>query len=97
MANTEDTRKPAVLAEIDGKVGKWASSLKASWRKYDRDKFIIVTENKYLQKVEEKKFDILDMIREIDEGNQIPVTLSIGVGAGGDSPGQCNSLCKVRY
>lgn len=94
MANTEDTRKPAVLAEIDGKVGKWASSLKASWRKYDRDKFIIVTENKYLQKVEEKKFDILDMIREIDEGNQIPVTLSIGVGAGGDSPGQCNSYAK---
>lgn len=94
MAKTEDTRKPAVLAEIDGRIGKWASSLKASWKKYDRDKFIVVTQERYLAKVEEKKFNILDMIREIDEGNQIPVTLSIGVGAGGDTPGQCSNYAQ---
>lgn len=94
MANTEDTKKPAVLAEIDGKIGKWASSLEASWQKYDRDKFIVITQERYLAKVEQNKFEILDAVRAIDAGNQIPVTLSIGVGAGGDNPGQCNSYAR---
>lgn len=94
MANTEDTKKPAVLAEIDGKISKWASSLQASWRKYERNKFIIVVKQDKLNQLEVQKFQILDDIREIDRGNQIPVTLSIGVGAGGQDPSQSNSYAK---
>lgn len=94
MANTEDTKRPAVLAEIDGKISKWASSLEASWRKYDRNKFIVVMEKGKLGQIEKDKFQILDMVREIDVGNEIPVTLSIGVGADGDTPSQCNSYAR---
>ena len=34
----------------------------------------------------EKKFDILDSIREISFGNKLTVTLSIGIGRGEDTP-----------
>ena len=94
MANTEDTKRPALLAQIDGKLSKWASSLDASWRKYDRDKFLVIMEKGRLEEIEKDKFQILDVVREIDAGNKIPVTLSIGVGVGGSVPSECNSYAR---
>ena len=35
--------------------------------------------------MQENKFTILDTIRDIDYGNTLPVTISIGVGRDGDS------------
>ncbi len=49
-------------------------------KKYKTDKYIVVFENKYLDNLEAKRFSILDDLREIEAGNRIPVTLSIGVG-----------------
>jgi c-di-AMP phosphodiesterase-like protein len=50
-------------------------------KKYQKDKYIVILENKFLENLEAKRFSILDDIREIDLGNRAPVTLSIGVGA----------------
>ena len=40
LAHTEGPERPMVIAEIDGRLGKWASRLNAGWQKYDRDKFL---------------------------------------------------------
>ncbi len=42
-----------------------------------------------------KKFDILDRIREIDKGNTIPVTLSMGVGLNGENPNETYEYAKA--
>jgi len=47
-----------------------------------------------VEHVEKGKFQILDMGAEIDVGNQIPITLSIGIGADGDTPSQCNAYAR---
>ena len=39
--------------------------------------------NLIIENLEAKKFSILDDVREIDVGNRIPVTLSIGIGVNG--------------
>ncbi len=88
MANTEDTKRSGVIAEIESRLGKWAASFNGSWLKYDREKFFVILEEKSLNLVRERKFDILDQIRELSVGNRIPVTLSIGVGLGGETPAQ---------
>jgi c-di-AMP phosphodiesterase-like protein len=59
--------------------------------KYDREKYLMVMGEQALAAVRQKRFDILDQIREINAGNKIPVTLSIGVGQDADSPALSSS------
>jgi len=47
---------------------------------------LITIQNKYLKEETEKKFDILDQVREINIGNTLGITLSIGVGDLGETP-----------
>lgn len=83
MSETKEDKRPFLSSEIDGKITLWASRMNALIKKYANDKYIVVFENKYLENLEVKKFNILDEIREIEVGNKFPVTLSIGVGVSG--------------
>lgn len=42
-----------------------------------------------------KKFDILDQIREIDKGNKISITLSMGIGVNGKNPNENHEFAKA--
>lgn len=83
--STEDIYRPALIAEMDNRINIFAASLESISRKYDDTKYIIVMENRFLNQLIEKKFDILDDFRGIDVGNKMPVTLSIGIGKNGES------------
>lgn len=85
VKETEEANRPVLVAEVDKIINSFAKSLDGFIRKYDTNKYIIVFENIHLNELVEKKFDILDTVREIDLGNKIPVTLSIGVGKNGES------------
>lgn len=85
---TDEVNRPVVFAEIDKRLNSFALSINGFIRKYENDKYILVFENGYLEFLENKKFDILDEIREINMGNKIPITLSIGVGVNGKNPSQ---------
>ncbi|WP_425448758.1 DHH family phosphoesterase [Dethiothermospora halolimnae] len=93
--STEEENRPIVLAEIDKRLNTLTSRINGFIRKYENDKYIIIFENKHLEYLETKKFDILDDIRSIDEGNDIPVTLSIGVGVNGKNPAQQYEYAKA--
>lgn len=95
LKNTEEANRPLVIAEIDRTIGLWASRMNASIKKYQKDKYIIFFENQYLERLESKKFTILDEIREIAVGNQIPITLSIGVGVNGKNPAQIDEYARA--
>ncbi len=86
MQSTEDANQPLVTAEIDHRLSLWGSSLNGISKKYANDKFIVVFEKQYLEKLKEKKFELLDEMREVSVGNTIPITLSIGIGTGSSSP-----------
>lgn len=84
--STPDINRPLVLAEIDKRIGSYFNSQNGIVRKYENDKFIIMMEHSALQEIREKKIDLLDEIRELDIGNTIPITLSIGISATGENP-----------
>lgn len=88
MKSMEDTNRPQMLAEIDKRVVQWASVTNGIVRKYERDKYIFLFEQRYLKELEEKKFEILDTVKEINIGNKIPVTLSLGFGINGSNPAE---------
>ncbi|TCO77987.1 DHH family phosphoesterase [Marinisporobacter balticus] len=95
LKNTEEANKPLVIAEIDRCIGLWSANMNALIQKYQKDKYIIFLENQNLEILETKKFTILDEIREIQVGNQIPITLSIGVGVNGKNPAQLDAYARA--
>lgn len=94
-SNTPEVNRPLVLAEIDKIISAYATKYNGFMRKYENDKYLLIFENKNLQIIQQKKFDILDRIREIDKGNTIPVTLSMGVGLNGENPNETYEYAKA--
>lgn len=84
--STPEVSRPLVFAEIDNIINSFAASCNGLVRKYENDKYMLVFENKYLKEIQDKRFDILDKIREINKGNVISITLSMGVGVNGKNP-----------
>lgn len=67
-------------AEVEAILKKWADSVGGILKEYERDKFIFMFEARYLDEFIEKKFEILDRIREVRIGEgSMPVTVSIGI------------------
>ncbi len=85
---TKEEHRPAVRSEIDKRINLWATRMNALIKRYTSDKYVVVFSNKFLENLEAKRFAILDDVREIDEGNKIPVTLSMGVGTTGKNLSQ---------
>ena len=83
LKDIDELAKPAIIAEIDRRIKAWASLSNASIQKYSNGEYIIHFTYQQLIEMEEKRFDILDSIREINSGNKTPVTISIGVGVNG--------------
>ncbi len=83
MQSLEDSNRPQMLAEIEKKVAQWVGFTGGVLKKFERDKYLLIFEYKYLKEFEDKKFDILDSVKEINLGNRIPVTLSLGLGING--------------
>lgn len=84
LQSADDLNKPVVAAEIERRLNIWIQSMNAYIIKYANDRYIFVTQEADLKNLEENRFEILDFVRDINVGNKIPITLSIGVGA--DSP-----------
>lgn len=86
MNETKEDKRPFVVAEIDKKINLWTARMNGLIKKYDKDKYLVMFEHKYLANIEAKKFVLLDDIREIDMGNRIMPTLSIGIAMTGNGP-----------
>ncbi|WP_027415054.1 DHH family phosphoesterase [Aneurinibacillus terranovensis] len=73
-----------LLTNVTGLITKWAHKYDIYLKRMSSDKFIAVLDEGTLHQLEETRFDILDQVREMTGKNKVPLTLSIGVGAGRD-------------
>lgn len=63
----------------------WVQDAGGLVKKLEKDKFMCVFTKKQLDDIIENKFLILQTIKSFNPGIRIPLTLSIGIGMGGDS------------
>lgn len=75
--------RPLLIAEIDSTISQYFEEYDALVRKSDEDLYLVVMNFKSLRAIKEKRFDILDDLRDLNKGNSIPITLSIGVSSFG--------------
>lgn len=74
-----------VIAEIEKSIYEWANQAEGIIVKSDRDRFIYLFEQKYLEKVKESKFNILDTIKDINTEGRSQLTLSIAISNEGET------------
>ena len=85
MQRVSDEDRPGLIAQIEKNLYDWATEFEGLIIKSERDTFIIILEQKYIEKLEEEKFNILDKIKEISIPGKIQSTLSIAISTEGDS------------
>lgn len=85
MQRISSEDKPEMTAKIEKTIYDWATSFKGLVLKQERDNFVCIFEQKYLKEIEEKKFNILDTIKELEVPGRIQSTLSIAVSNEGES------------
>ncbi len=95
LQSIEDVRRPLLIALIDRNINKFAKKIDGVVRKFEKDKYMIIFQKKYLKDLHENKFAILDVIRDINIGNELPVTLSMGLGVNAFSFTQSMDFARV--
>ena len=86
LERTDETNRPMLAAEVEKDINSYSKKLKAMIVKYEYNKYCLSVQDKYINDEINCKFNILDKISSIDRGNKLEVTLSIGIGRGGDNP-----------
>ena len=85
MKACPESKRSAVLAALEEKLNEWAAPSNGLLLGYDRDRFLFVFEEKDYTGYAEKRFDLLERVREVVAGEGVAATLSIGIGRDGDS------------
>lgn len=81
----DDQSRTLLTTSVAGVINEWAHKHGIYLRRVTADKFLALMDRETLEKLEESRFDILDVVREMTADNKIPITLSIGTAAGVDS------------
>lgn len=86
LRDIEEERRPILLANIERKIIAYGQKMHGITRKYTSNRYIIIVERKYIEEEIENKFNILDEVKEINAGERLVVTISMGVGLNGENP-----------
>lgn len=88
LQSVEDVRGSLLAALIDRKINKFVSGCDGIVKKVEKDKYFIVFKRQYLDIMRSDKFSIVDDVKTVSIGNELQVTISIGIGVGSDKYAQ---------
>ena len=83
LESIEEVRRSLLTALIDRKINKYIAALDGICKKIEKDKYMIVLRKKATQSLRESRFDILEDVKTVNIGNEMAVTISIGLGFDG--------------
>lgn len=81
-SGSEDAR---IASEVEQVLTEWAQSMGGFLRRLSGGRFLILTDEIHIRQAMEKRFEVLDKIREIKAGERRSATVSIGVARGAES------------
>lgn len=71
--------KLEIIALIDTKLRTFVEENLGYIKKIEKDKYVFVIKEKYINKLKDKSFEILQEIKNISNKTKLPITLSIGI------------------
>ena len=83
LESVEEVRRSLLIALIDRKVNKYISALDGIAKKLEKDKYLVIMRKKAVEQLKGDRFDVLEDVKTVNIGNEMAVTLSIGMGLDG--------------
>lgn len=83
LESVEEVRRSLLIALIDRKVNKYISTFDGISKKLEKDKYLIIMRKSAVAQLKESRFDLLEDVKTVNIGNEMAVTLSIGMGLDG--------------
>ncbi len=81
----DEIRYPHFCAIIERKINDYFNNLGGFVRKYESGKYLFVLNKDTLAQLKADKFSLVENIGKLDMGNDVPATLSIGIGMNGNT------------
>jgi len=88
LESVEEVRRSLLTALIDRKVNKYIAALDGICKKLEKDKYLVIMRKEAAAHMQESRFDILEDVKTVNIGNEMAVTISIGMGLNGLSYAQ---------
>ena len=79
----ESVRRSLLIALIERKVNKYISGFDGICKKLEKDKYLVIMRKKAVAQLQESRFDLLEDVKTVNIGNEMAVTISIGMGLDG--------------
>ena len=83
--DVDEVKRSLLGALVDRSVSKYISDIDGIVKKLEKDKYIFLIKKMYLSQLEAERFSLLDEVKKINIGNELNVTVSIGIGYSEDS------------
>lgn len=80
LESVEEVRRSLLLALIDRKINKYFASMDGLVKKLEKDKYFLVMHTHSFEILREQRFNILEEVKTVNIGNEMAITLSIGIG-----------------
>lgn len=81
-----DRKRNELRDAIEDKLLQWCEGKGGFFRRYDRDRYLYVFEERHLDELRENKFaSLLDIVHSVTSPSGIRATVSVGVGRDGES------------
>ena len=84
LESLEDVRQSLLVALVDRKVNKYFSARGGLVKKTENDKYFVVFPHKALDEMAKENFSLLEDVKSLKVGNEMSVTLSMGIGSVSD-------------
>ena len=85
MQRVDSEQKTQLMAKVESTIYDWVNETNGILIKEERDTYVYIFEQRYLEKIKENKFAILDSIKDIVRKDKIQLTLSIAISNEGDN------------
>ena len=79
MQRVDTEQKAQLMAKVESTIYDWVNETNGILVKEDRDTYVYIFEQRYLEQLKENKFAILDSIKDIVRKDKIQLTLSIAI------------------
>ena len=83
MDRTEEVRQSLVNVMVERRINKYFDVVGGLVKKLEKDKYLLIMNRKGLDTLIEDHFSLLESVKVINIGNDITITLSIGIGSEG--------------
>lgn len=95
LESVEEVRRSLLTALIDRKINKYIGAIDGIVKKMEKDKYFFMIKQKHMEQIQEERFSILEDVKSVNIGNEMAVTLSIGIGMNGESYSQNYEYARV--